>query len=213
MAAGAWTFTDAARTNLLNGDFDLDTNTFFMALFLSTSNIGAASTTYAGLTDEVTQAFGYLTGGVSMGALTLSGASGTVGGVINGVTLTAFERRMSNKTGPTRDPGYLDSTSQFVSRVPDRAPRLTGITGSITFGSGAMTVSAYKCGQDYDGDRIVLKPVTTTAVGQTWAAGTDLPAEGIVGADGDRIVVRFYNATAAPTAPLLTLLGDVGVLS
>ena len=75
MAAGAWTFTDAARTNLLNGDFDLDTNTFFMALFLSTSNIGAASTTYAGLTNEVTQAFGYLTGGVSMGALTLSGTT------------------------------------------------------------------------------------------------------------------------------------------
>jgi hypothetical protein len=75
MAAGAWTFTNAARTNLLNGDFDLDTNTFFMALFLSTSNIGAASTTYAGLTDEHTNANGYTTGGVSMGALTLSGTT------------------------------------------------------------------------------------------------------------------------------------------
>ena len=52
MAAGAWTFTSAGRTSLLNGDFDLDTNTFLMALFLSTSNIGAASTTYAALTNS-----------------------------------------------------------------------------------------------------------------------------------------------------------------
>jgi hypothetical protein len=75
MAAGAWTFTDAGRTNLLNGTFDLDTDTFLMALFLSTSNIGAASTTYAGLTNEHANSFGYTTGGVSMGALTLSGTT------------------------------------------------------------------------------------------------------------------------------------------
>lgn len=75
MAAGAWTFTDAARTYLLDGTFDLNTDTFYMALFLSTSNIGAASTTYAGLTNEVAQAFGYLTGGTSMGALTLAGTT------------------------------------------------------------------------------------------------------------------------------------------
>lgn len=75
MAAGAWTFTNAGRTSLLNGDFDLDTNTFLMALFLSTSNIGAASTTYAGLTNEHANANGYTTGGISMGALTLAGTT------------------------------------------------------------------------------------------------------------------------------------------
>lgn len=75
MAAGAWTFTDAGRTSLLNGDFDLDTNTFLMALFLSTSNIGAASTTYAGLTNEHANANGYTTGGISMGSLTLAGTT------------------------------------------------------------------------------------------------------------------------------------------
>lgn len=75
MAAGAWTFTDAGRTSLLNGDFDLDTNTFLGALFLSTSNIGAASTTYAGLTNEHANANGYTTGGISMGALTLAGTT------------------------------------------------------------------------------------------------------------------------------------------
>ena len=75
MAAGAWTFTNGGRTSLLNGTFDLDTDTFLMALFLSTSNIGAASTTYAGLTNEHANANGYTTGGISMGALTLSGTT------------------------------------------------------------------------------------------------------------------------------------------
>jgi hypothetical protein len=75
MAAGAWTFTDASRTYLLDGTFDLNTDTFLMALFLSTSNIGAASTTYAGLTNEHANANGYTTGGISMGALTLAGTT------------------------------------------------------------------------------------------------------------------------------------------
>jgi hypothetical protein len=75
MAAGAWTFTNAGRTSLLNGDFDIDTNTFLMALFLSTSNIGSGSTTYAGLTNEHANANGYTTGGISMGALTLAGTT------------------------------------------------------------------------------------------------------------------------------------------
>lgn len=75
MAAGAWTFTDGGRTRLLNGTFDLDTDTFLIALFLSTSNIGAASTTYAGLTDEHANANGYTTGGISYGALALSGTT------------------------------------------------------------------------------------------------------------------------------------------
>lgn len=75
MAAGNWTFTDASRTDMLNGTYDLDTDTFLMALFLSTSNIGAASTTYAGVTNEHANANGYTTGGISLGALTLSGTT------------------------------------------------------------------------------------------------------------------------------------------
>lgn len=75
MAAGNWTFTDGARTRMLNGTFDFDTDTFKVALFLSTSNIGAGSTTYAGLTNEHANANGYTTGGISLGALTLSGTT------------------------------------------------------------------------------------------------------------------------------------------
>jgi hypothetical protein len=75
MAAGTWTFTDGARTRMLNGTFDFDTDTFKVALFLSTSNIGAASTTYAGVTNEHANANGYTTGGISLGALTLAGTT------------------------------------------------------------------------------------------------------------------------------------------
>lgn len=65
MAAGAWTLTDEGRTRLTNGEW-LDGDTYKIALFLSTSNIGASSTTYAGLTNEHSNANGYTTGGKSV---------------------------------------------------------------------------------------------------------------------------------------------------
>lgn len=73
-AAGAWTFTNTGRTSLLNGTFDIDTDSWKMALFLSTSNLGAASTTYAGVTAEHANANGYTTGGIAM-TLTLAGTT------------------------------------------------------------------------------------------------------------------------------------------
>lgn len=73
MAASAWALTNTGRTSLLNGTFDFDTDTFKVALFLSTSNIGAASTTYAGVTNEHANANGYTTGG----AATTGSLSGT----------------------------------------------------------------------------------------------------------------------------------------
>lgn len=66
MAAGAWVFTDTAITKMLTGVFDLDTDIFNCALFLSTSNIGTGSTTYAGLTNEHANANGYTTGGIAI---------------------------------------------------------------------------------------------------------------------------------------------------
>lgn len=74
MAATAWAFTNGGRTKLLDGTFDIDTDSWKMALFLSTSNLGAASTTYAGVTNEVAAAFGYSTGGIAV-TLTLAGTT------------------------------------------------------------------------------------------------------------------------------------------
>jgi len=74
MAAGSWTFTDTGRTSLLNGTFDLDTDTFRIALFLSNSNLDATSTSYAAVTNEVATAFGYTQNAKSV-TLALSGTT------------------------------------------------------------------------------------------------------------------------------------------
>lgn len=74
MAAGAWTFTNVGRTRLLNGTFDIDTDTYKTALFLSTSNLGAGTTTFAGVTNEHAAANGYTAGGIAV-ALTLAGTT------------------------------------------------------------------------------------------------------------------------------------------
>ena len=74
MAAGAWVFTNGGRTSLLDGTFDIDTDSYKMALFLSTSNLGAASTTYAGVSNEHANANGYTTGGIAV-TLTLTGTT------------------------------------------------------------------------------------------------------------------------------------------
>lgn len=73
-AAGNWTFTNNTRTYILNGTFDWDTDSFKEALFLSTSNIGASSTTYAGVTNEHSNANGYTTGGIAV-TIALSGTT------------------------------------------------------------------------------------------------------------------------------------------
>lgn len=74
MAAGAWTFPNASRAKLLDGTFDIADDTFKMALFLSTSNIGSGSTTYAGLTNEHANGNGYTTGGIAVD-LTVAGTT------------------------------------------------------------------------------------------------------------------------------------------
>jgi len=73
MAAGNWTFPNAARTSLLDGSFDLDTDTFKIALFTSSWD-GPGATTYA-TTNEVATAYGYTQGGITINQLTLSGTT------------------------------------------------------------------------------------------------------------------------------------------
>lgn len=65
MAAGNWVFPNGARTDILAGTLRTG-DTYKCALFLSTSNIGTGSTTYAALTNEVANAFGYTTGGIAI---------------------------------------------------------------------------------------------------------------------------------------------------
>ena len=73
MAAGTWTFPTAARTSLLDGSFDLDTDTFKIALFTSSWD-GPGATTYS-TTNEVATAYGYTQGGITINQLVLSGST------------------------------------------------------------------------------------------------------------------------------------------
>ena len=73
-AAGAWTFTNTGRTSLMNGTFDIDSDTWKTALFLSTSDLAVTSVDYASVTNEHANANGYLTGGIAT-VLVLSGTT------------------------------------------------------------------------------------------------------------------------------------------
>jgi hypothetical protein len=62
------------RTDILSAVRNFETGTFKCALYLSTSDLGAASTTYAGVSNEHANANGYTTGGIAV-ALSLSGTT------------------------------------------------------------------------------------------------------------------------------------------
>jgi len=88
MTAGNWTFTNGGRTRLLNGTFDIDSDTFRVALVTSTSNIGASTTTWAGVTSEVANGNGYTTGGIAV-TLALSGTTSVTASFSSNPTWTA----------------------------------------------------------------------------------------------------------------------------
>ena len=74
--AGAWVFTNAGRTSLLDGTFDIDSDTWKMALHLSSgTQPGAGTTAWSGLdTSEHANANGYLDGGMAV-VLALTGTT------------------------------------------------------------------------------------------------------------------------------------------
>ena len=80
MAADAWVVYNEFKTNLGEKLFDLSSDTFKMALFLSTSNCGdaaLATAQYTTLTNQHASAYGYTTGGATV-APTWTESSGTV---------------------------------------------------------------------------------------------------------------------------------------
>ena len=81
MASGKWKVYDQAKVYLANGTLDLDlTSNMQMALFLSTSNcdtLSVGTAVYGDLTNEVGNAFGYLTGGVALTGETWTQTGGT----------------------------------------------------------------------------------------------------------------------------------------
>lgn len=77
MAAGTWLFTNFTKTHMLNGDFDFDTHSFKVALFLSAAAIDATKEHYSDLTNEHANqgAPGYETAGKAISTLELTGTT------------------------------------------------------------------------------------------------------------------------------------------
>jgi len=81
MAADAWKMYDTARERIADATYDLDNDTFKMALYLSTSDaatLTSGNAEKADLTNEHANANGYTTGGVTVAATwTRSGSTVT----------------------------------------------------------------------------------------------------------------------------------------
>lgn len=79
MAAGKWKLYDTAKLKIGDGTIDLDTHSFKMALFLSTSNCNTLTHDELGdLTNQHANANGYTTGGQTLSTTTWTNASGTI---------------------------------------------------------------------------------------------------------------------------------------
>ena len=78
-AAGKWKMYEQAKLDIANGLIDLDSHSFKINLYLSTSNCDTLSgtTTLATLTNQVATAFGYVQSTKAV-TLTTANASGTI---------------------------------------------------------------------------------------------------------------------------------------
>lgn len=141
MAAGAWTFPNSARTDLLNGTFDIDTDTYKCALFLSTSNIGAGSTTYAGLTNEHANANGYTTGGITVSPLTLAGTTTVTVDFGTDPVWTASGGSIVARFAVLYESGGRVVCYCLLDSTPADVTTTTGNTLTIATPSGAFTLA------------------------------------------------------------------------
>jgi hypothetical protein len=102
-AAGKWKLYDTAKLKLNTGVIDLDTHTFKMALFLSTSNCNTLThDEYADLTNEHANANGYTTGGVTLTNVVVSNSSGTISFDADPVVWTASGGSITARFGVIR---------------------------------------------------------------------------------------------------------------
>ncbi len=76
MAAGPFTFYDSVAELIADGTIDLDGHTFNLQLHTSSYTPSAAHDELADLTNEVSNAFGYTTGGVALTGVTWSQTGG-----------------------------------------------------------------------------------------------------------------------------------------
>lgn len=141
MAAGAWVFTSEGRTKLLDGTFDIDSDTWKIALFLSTSNIGSGSTTYAGVTNEVANANGYTIGGITI-TLSLAGTTTVTVTTATSMVWTASGGSITARFAVIYESGGRVLCYCLLDSTPADVTATDGNTLTITMsGSGTFTLA------------------------------------------------------------------------
>ena len=138
MAAGAWVFTTSTRTKILSGQF-VSTDTYKIALFTSASNLTTASTTFAGVTNEVgTTNTGYTAGGIAVGPLVLSGTTSVTAKLTTNPVWTAGSANLTAKWAALYEVGgdivafcTLDSAGADVTATSGNTLTLDGQTNSV----------------------------------------------------------------------------------
>lgn len=138
MAAGAWTATNLTRTNMLDALSDVDTDSYKMALFLSTSNLTTSSNTYAALTNEVgTTNTGYTTGGIAL-AMTKSGTTTVTVIMTTAPVWTAGSANLTAKWAVIYEVG---GNILFFATLDSGGADVTATSGNtLTVGSNGGTV-------------------------------------------------------------------------
>jgi hypothetical protein len=139
-AAGAWTFTNNSRSNLKMKT--ITTDTYKMALFLSTSNLSTSSTTYAALTNEHANANGYTTGGQAItisksGTTTITVDSTDVTWTASGGSITARFAVIYEVSGDVLCYALLDSIPADVTATNGNTlPVIINASGVFTLTGG-----------------------------------------------------------------------------
>ena len=125
MTAGTWTFTNAGLGYLIDGTTAIPSDSYKLALFTSASNLGASSTTYTGLTGEVSSTdTGYTTGGESIfitksGTTVVTATFTSVTWTIGSAGLTAKWAVIYEVSGNILCYALLDSDGADITKVMD----------------------------------------------------------------------------------------------
>lgn len=151
MAAGKWKIYEAAKLAIANGEIDLDTHSFKIALFLSTSNCNTLSGTtgIANLTNQVATNYGYTQNDKAV-TITTSQASGTVtvdettnpSWTASGGSITARYAVIYDDTHASKQAlcvCLLDTTPADVTATAGNTLTITqSVSGLFTISGGAV---------------------------------------------------------------------------
>lgn len=131
MAVGVWTLTNNAKMRLAKGNWNVDAATLKCALVTSASNLGATTTTHAGVTGELAAANGYATGGIAVDLAYAGAAAVTASFIANpvwtasGAGLTARQAELYEVGGDTLGYLQLDTTAGGTDVVVSSPNTLT----------------------------------------------------------------------------------------